>query len=99
MSSNWHYHFRYCAILHFVEYLDIQWSWKNGNTTIRLVSMSRFEWWYFCPSTTTEFKWDLGWDLEWDLGLGWEWDLGMGWDLGLGWDYDKWDGKIGRASC
>src|SRR5256885_2808665 len=39
MSSNWHYHLRYCAIWHFVYDIDIQLTWKNGITTIPLVSM------------------------------------------------------------
>ena len=49
--------------------------------------MSRFEWWYFCPSTTTGFKWDLGWDLGFGMGFG----IGMGlWQMG--WDDGIWDG-------
>src|SRR6185437_13954638 len=53
---------------------------ENGNTTIRLVSTSRFEWWYFHSSTIAGFKWDLNgiWDGIWDL----KWNLGLGWDYG-----------------
>src|SRR2546430_523047 len=29
------------------EYLGIQWLYKNGNTTIRLISMDQFEWFLY----------------------------------------------------
>src|SRR2546429_1916069 len=44
MSSNRRfYHFPYCAILRFVKYLGVQWSWRGESTTIRLVSPNPVE--------------------------------------------------------